>query len=142
MNKSQMHLSVSELGVPKYHVNPSNDGDTFAVLDLGLIQLFIFDPAELRRLADVAANAADVLEAAQAAQAAKVLRCCDQAEHDALKVAATFRENTTYVGRQSDGDGGWLELRNCTRCPATLAMDEAEIEAAETARRGWKLVGV
>lgn len=142
MNKAQMHLSVSEMGVPKYRINPGG-GEMFAVLDLGLIQLFIFDPAELRRLADVAANAADVLEAQVAqAQARPASRCCDQAEHDALKVAATFRENTTYVGRQSDGDGGWLELRNCTRCPATLAMDEAEIEAAETARRGWKLVGV
>lgn len=139
---TQLHLSVRIEDAPRYRINPgAKTGGPFAVLDIGPLDLTIDSPAELRRLADVAANAADVLEQAQDEQA-KASKCCDQAEHDALKVAATFRENTTYVGRQSDGDGGWLELRNCTRCPATLAMDEAEIEAAETARRGWKLVGV
>ena len=122
MNKAQMHLSVSELGVPKYRVNPSNDGDTFAVLDLGLIQLFIFDPAELRRLADVAANAADVLEQAQVAQAQArpASRCCDQATHDALRESDAWNR-LEFVGYQDDGQGEKLELRNCP-CGATLAI--------------------
>ena len=121
-------------GAPSYRI-ASSGGTEYVILGMGALHLTSDDPTELRRLADVAANAADVLEAAQkAAQPAS--RCCDQATHDALKVAATFRETTTYVGRQSDGDGGWLELRNCMRCPATLAMDEAEIEAAESARGG------
>ncbi len=118
-------------GAPSYRI-ASSGGTEYVILGMGALHLTCDDPTELRRLADVAANAADVLEEAQR----QAVKCCDQSAHDALKVAATFRETTTYVGRQSDGDGGWLELRNCTRCPATLAMDEAEIEAAESARGG------
>ena len=118
MNKAQMHLSVSEMGVPKYRINPGG-GEMFAVLDLGLIQLFIFDPAELRRLADVAANAADVLEQAQA-QARPASRCCDQATHDALRESDAWNR-LEFVGYQDDGQGEKLELRNCP-CGATLAI--------------------
>lgn len=134
MMKAQLHLTNNGIGVPRYRINPGDGANVgpFVVLELGPLAVFMGDPTELRRLADVAANAADVLEQTQR----QAVKCCDQSAHDALKVAATFRETTTYVGRQSDGDGGWLELRNCMRCPATLAMDEAEIEAAESARGG------
>ena len=118
---------------PAYRIATCADG-AFVVLTVGPLQVTSDDPTELRRLADVCANAADVLTEAQCAKA--LPPCCSQAAHDRLKDAATFRATTTYVGRQSDGAGGWLELRNCLACPATLAMDEAEIEAAEAARDG------
>ena len=118
MNKSQMHLSVSEMGVPEYRINPGG-GEMFAVLDLGLIQLFIFDPAELRRLADVAANAADVLEQAQDEQA-KASKCPAKA-HDMIRANDHLWGDLEFVGYQDDGQGERLELRNCP-CGATLAI--------------------
>lgn len=145
MNKAQMHLSVSEMGVPKYRINPGG-GEMFAVLDLGLIQLFIFDPAELRRLADVAANAADVLEQAQrdAVQRQRyedgrapfpVNRHCSHEAHIAMKNPRTFRAMTDFHAHCDDGAGGTLEMRNCRAegCTGTLAMDKAELDAAEGA---------
>lgn len=131
MNKSQMHLSVSEMGVPEYRINPGG-GEMFAVLDLGLIQLFIFDPAELRRLADVAANAADVLEAAQAAKA-MASKCCPAEVHDVLRVTMDWY-SLELVGFQSDGGDGWLTLRNC-HCGATLARTTMGGEEVERLRR-------
>lgn len=123
MNKAQMHLSVSEMGVPKYRINPGG-GEMFAVLDLGLIQLFIFDPAELRRLADVAANAADVLEAAQAATA-KASQCCPAEDHDRMRASNAVWSGLEHVGYQDDGEGGKLELRNCW-CGGTISRPVAD----------------
>ena len=117
MNKSQMHLSVSEMGVPKYRINPGG-GEMFAVLDLGQIQLFIFDPAELRRLADVAANAADVLEQAQAQAMAS--KCCPAEAHDMMRANDAVWSSLEAVGYQDDGAGGRLELRNCP-CGGTIS---------------------
>ena len=62
---SQIHLTACGLAAPTYHINPGS-GEPFATIDLGLVVLFMGDPTELRRLADVCANAADVLTEAQA----------------------------------------------------------------------------
>lgn len=124
MNKSQMHLSVSEMGVPEYRINPGG-GEMFAVLDLGQIQLFIFDPAELRRLADVAANAADVLEQAQAQAMAS--KCCPQETHDRMRNDDVTWPQLAIVGYQDDGAGGRLELRNCP-CGGTIARPVADLD--------------
>jgi len=120
-------------GAPSYRI-ASSGGTTFVVLGMGALHLTCDDPTELRRLADVCANAADVLEAAQR-QARPASKCCPHEAHDATRDARTFRINTTFVGYQSDGQGGTLELRNCKVCDvATLAMDKAELDAAEARR--------
>lgn len=42
-----------------------------------------------------------------------------------------FRAFTTSLGRQEDGDGGWLELGNCLHCPTTLAFRRSDEPTAE-----------
>lgn len=117
-------------GAPSYRI-ASSPGTPFAILSMGPMHLTSDDPAELRRLADVAANAADVLEQAQKAARPASVSCSHEA-HDVIRNARGFRINTTFVGYQSDGQGGTLELRNCKVCDvATLAMDKAELDAAE-----------
>ena len=133
--KAQLHLTNNGIGVPRYRINPGDGANVgpFVVLELGPLSVFMGDPTELRRLADVAANAADVLEQAQA-EARPASRCCSHEAHDVMRNARGFRVNTTFVGYQSDGQGGTLELRNCIVCGvATLAMDKAELDAAEGA---------
>jgi hypothetical protein len=46
---------------------------------------------------------------------------CSVEEHRELKRRPDYRVLTTFVGFQDDGMGGTLELRNCHRCPSTLA---------------------
>lgn len=50
---------------PAYRIATGTDG-AFAVLAIGPLHIASDDPTELRRLADVLANAADVLTEAQA----------------------------------------------------------------------------
>lgn len=129
----QLHLSVRIEDAPRYRINPgAKTGGPFAVLDLGPLDLTIDSPAELRRLADVAANAADVLEQAQDEQA-KASKCCDQATHDALRNTDGWYD-LDLVGFQSDGADGWLTLRNC-QCGATLARPIVRSEERERLSR-------
>lgn len=105
-------------GTPSYRI-ASVSGTTFAILGMGALHLTSDDPTELRRLADVAANAADVLEQAQAL-ARPASKCCDQATHDALRESDAWNR-LPFVGYQDDGAGERLELRNCP-CGTTLAI--------------------
>lgn len=52
-------------GAPSYRIASSGE-TTYAILTVGALHLTYDDPTELRRLADVCANAADVLTEAQA----------------------------------------------------------------------------
>lgn len=45
--------------------------------------------------------------------------CCPSAVHEAMKRDDLAWARLEYVGLQDDGDGGWLELRNCP-CGGTL----------------------
>lgn len=122
---TQLHLSVRIEGAPRYRINPgAKTGGPFAVLDLGPLDLTIDSPAELRRLADVAANAADVLEQAQAAKA-MASKCCPQETHDRMRNDDVTWPQLAIVGYQDDGAGGKLELRNCP-CGGTIARPVAE----------------
>lgn len=124
----QLHLCIGDIGAPRYSINPGNaDVATFAVLYIGPLTLHIDSPAELRRLADVAANAADVLEQAQAANA-KASKCCPAATHDLMRASDQWH-SLELVGYQDDGDGGRLELRNC-QCGGTISRPVVEAVAA------------
>ena len=122
MSTSQLHLSSGQMAAPRYSINPgTSSGGPFAVLDLGPLKVYMDDPTELRRLADVAANAADVLEAAQKearrSQAQRVRAC--PVPHEAVKSSSHWPV-LPFVGYQDDGAGGQLELRTCD-CGTTLA---------------------
>lgn len=122
---TQLHLSVRIEDAPRYRINPgAKTGGPFAVLDIGPLDLTIDSPAELRRLADVAANAADVLEQAQAAQA-KASRCCPAEDHDRMRASNAVWSGLEHVGYQDDGAGGRLELRNCW-CGGTISRPVAD----------------
>lgn len=117
---TQLHLSVRIEDAPRYRINPgAKTGGPFAVLDIGPLDLTIDSPAELRRLADVAANAADVLEAAQAAKA-MASKCCPAEAHDMMRANDAVWSSLEAVGYQDDGAGGQLELRNC-KCGGTIS---------------------
>lgn len=118
-------------GAPSYRI-ASSGGTEYAILGMGALHLTSDDPTELRRLADVAANAADVLEEAQA-EARPASRCCDQATHDALRNTDGWYD-LDLVGFQSDGADGWLTLRNC-QCGATLARPIVRSEERERLSR-------
>lgn len=118
--KAQLHLTHCEMAAPRYRINPGVEvGAPFAVLELGPLVVFMGSPAELRRLADVAANAADVLEQAQAAQA-KASKCCPVEDHDRMRASSAVWASLEHVGFQDDGEGGRLELRNCP-CGGTIS---------------------
>ena len=129
--KAQLHLTSNALGVPRYRINPGAFGSgVFVVLELGPLSVFVGDPTELRRLADVAANAADVLEAAQS-EARRVSSCCPARAHDAIRLDDARWSTLPIAGYQDDGDGGWLTLRNCS-CGGTISRPTS---AGEHARR-------
>lgn len=131
--KAQLHLATSEMSTPRYRINPGVEvGAPFAVLELGPLVVFMGSPAELRRLADVCANAADVLEEAQAARA-KASKCCPAELHDAMRANNAVWSGLEHVGYQDDGDGGRLELRNCW-CGGTLSRPVVEAGGLAVAR--------
>lgn len=107
-------------GAPSYRI-ASSGGTEYVILGMGALHLTCDDPTELRRLADVAANAADVLEAAQKearrSQAQRVRAC--PVPHEAVKSSSHWPV-LPFVGYQDDGAGGQLELRTCD-CGTTLA---------------------
>ena len=105
-------------GAPSYRIASSGSTE-YVILGMGALHLTSDDPTELRRLADVAANAADVLEAAQAA-ARPASKCCDAAQHDRVRASDAIWATLEHVGYQDDGDGGRLELRNCF-CGGTIS---------------------
>ncbi len=47
----------------------------------------------------------------------KICTCCFKA------ISREEWETLSFVGFQSDGEGGTLELRNCADCCSTLAID-------------------
>lgn len=118
-------------GAPSYRI-ASSGGTEYVILGMGALHITCGDPGELRRLADVAANAADVLEQAQAS-VRQASRCCDQATHDALRNTDGWYD-LDLVGFQSDGADGWLTLRNC-QCGATLARPIVRSEERERLSR-------
>lgn len=119
-------------GAPSYRI-ASSPGTPFAILSMGPMHLTSDDPGELRRLADVAANAADVLRQAQAearrSQAHRVKSC--PVPHEAVKLSSHWPV-LPFVGYQDDGAGGQLELRTCD-CGTTLAR-QVEAGAMAVAR--------
>ena len=126
----------AEATAPRYSINPGITGQVgvFAVLHVGPLSLHIHDPTELRRLADVAANAADVLEQSQAearrSQRQRVKEC--PVPHEAIKLSSHWPV-LPFVGYQDDGAGGQLELRTCD-CGTTLAKQMEPAEGAGLAR--------
>ncbi len=136
-----MPLNIATLraeltGAPSYRIASSGE-TTYAILGVGALHLTSDDPTELRRLADVLENAADVLEQAQKPRAAPVPKCCDAETHDWMRRERDFFEAMPLVGYQDDGAGGRLELRNC-HCGTTLArqMKPGEVEPVEVERGG------
>ena len=130
MMKAQLHLTNNGIGVPRYRINPGDGANVgpFVVLELGPLAVFMGDPTELRRLADVAANAADVLEAAQS-EARRVSSCCPARAHDAIRLDDARWSALPIAGYQDDGAGGWLTLRNC-HCGGTIARPSSPGEHA------------
>jgi len=47
---------------------------------------------------------------------------CTTASHDEIRASERLWQGLSYVGVQSDGDGGLLELANC-RCSSTLCRE-------------------
>ena len=120
-------IRVELTGAPSYRI-ASSPGTPFAILSLGPMHLTSDDPGELRRLADVAANAADVLEQAQKA-ARPASKCCDAATHDRVRASDAIWYGLPVAGYQDDGAGGWLTLRNC-HCGGTNARPSSPGEHA------------
>lgn len=58
----------------------------------------------------------------------KRLANCSCGAHYTRREWATLR----YVGQQDDGEGGWLELRDCSRCGSTISVHSLE-------PRGWEI---
>ncbi len=85
-----------------------------------------------------------VVDELVAATLAAVL--CSESTHDAIRKTPAAFAALTYVGEQDDGQGGFVELRNCD-CGSTLAVAvtddgdhgaEGYVESRHDAR-GWSL---